>query len=135
MPRVGRGQPVPVAAERGTDRWQRSRRTPELGAQNYGGTDHGWPTQHGAWYGGLMNGWIHAKGGPTTLGYLTRDDLPFHYALADAYTVGDDYHCSVISATGPNRTYLWCGTINADQRSTAARPIAYDGGDDLRRAS
>jgi phospholipase C len=34
--------------------------TPEQGAQNYGGTDHSWETQHGAWYGGLMNAWQYA---------------------------------------------------------------------------
>lgn len=53
-----------------------------------------------------MNGWVFAKGGLATLGYLNRADIPFQYALADAYTVGDAYHCSVLSATGPNRTYL-----------------------------
>ncbi|WP_433382656.1 phosphocholine-specific phospholipase C [Actinoplanes sp. CA-142083] len=103
--------------------------SPELGAANYGGTAHGWTDQHGAWYGGLMNGWYYAKGGPTTLGYLDRHDLPFHYALADAYTIGDAYHCSVLSATGPNRTYLWSGTINADQKHGDF--IAYSGGDEL----
>ena len=90
--------------------------TPAAGAQNYGGTDHSWRSQHVAWNGGLMNAWQHAKGGPTTMGFLTRDDIPFYYALADAYTIGDAYHCSVLAATGPNRTYLWSGTINADQR-------------------
>jgi len=102
---------------------------PEQGAQNYPGTDHSWPTQHGAWYGGLMNGWYYAKGGPTTLGYLSRHDIPFHYALADAYTIGDAYHCSVLSATGPNRTYLWSGTVNADQEHGSY--IANNGGDEL----
>ena len=103
--------------------------SPEQGAQNYGGTDHSWPSQHGAWYGGLMNGWQYAKGGPTTLGFLARNDIPFHYALADAYTIGDAYHCSVLSATGPNRTYLWSGTINADQANGSF--IANNGGDEL----
>ncbi len=93
--------------------------TPEAGAQNYGGTDHSWRTQHDAWQGGLMNAWQHAKGGPTTMGFLTRADLPFYYALADAYTIGDAYHCSVLAATGPNRAYLWSGTINADQEHGA----------------
>jgi phospholipase C len=100
----------------------------ELGAANYGGTSHGWTDQHSAWYGGLMNGWYDAKGGPTTLGYLDRKDLSFHYALADAYTVGDAYHCSVLSATGPNRTYLWGGTINADKKHGSF--TANDGGDE-----
>ncbi len=103
--------------------------SPETGAQNYGGTDHSWETQHGAWNGGLMNAWYHAKGGPTTLGYLNRQDIPFHYALADAYTIGDAYHCSVLSATGPNRTFLWSGTINADQEHGSY--VAYSGGDEL----
>ncbi len=102
---------------------------PEQGAQNFPGTSHGWTDQHGAWYGGLMNGWYFAKGGPTTLGYLTREDIPFHYALAEAYTIGDGYHCSVLSATGPNRTYLWSATINADQANGSF--IANNGGDEL----
>lgn len=103
----------------------------ETGAQGYGGTAHSWDDQHGAWFGGLMNGWVFAKGGLTTLGYLDRRDIPFHYALADAYTVGDAYHCSVLSATGPNRTYLWSGTIDAQQKYSSF--TAYDGGDELGR--
>ena len=102
---------------------------PETGAQGYGGTSHSWDDQHGAWFGGLMNGWVFAKGGLTTLGYLDRRDIPFHYALADAYTVGDAYHCSVLSATGPNRTYLWSGTIDAQQKYSDY--TAYNGGDEL----
>jgi len=105
--------------------------SPETGAQNYGGTDHSWESQHGAWYGGLMNAWQYAKGGPTTMGFLSRGDIPFHYALADAYTIGDAYHCSVLSATGPNRTYLWSGTINAGEEHGTF--VAYSGGDELGR--
>jgi len=105
--------------------------TAELGAANYPGTSHSWEDQHGAWYGGLMNGWVFAKGGPTTLGFLTRRDLPYHYALAEAYTIGDAYHCSVMSATGPNRTYHWGGTINASQKHGPF--IAYSGGDEMGR--
>lgn len=105
--------------------------TAELGAANYPGTGHSWEDQHGAWYGGLMNGWVFAKGGPTTLGFLDRHDLPYHYALADAYTIGDAYHCSVMSATGPNRTYLWGGSINASKQHGDF--IAYSGGDEMGR--
>ncbi len=102
-----------------------------VGAQGYGGTSHSWDDQHGAWFGGLMNGWVFAKGGLTTLGYLNRSDIPFHYALADTYTVGDAYHCSVLSATGPNRTYLWSGTVDAQQKFSTY--TAYNGGDELGR--
>ena len=105
--------------------------SPELGAANYPGTSHSWEDQHGAWYGGLMNGWVFAKGGPTTLGFLTRRDLPYHYALAEAYTIGDAYHCSALSATGPNRTYLWGGSINASKQHGDF--VAYSGGDEMGR--
>jgi phospholipase C len=101
------------------------------GAQGFGGTSHGWDDQHGAWAGGLMNGWIEAKLGLTTLGYLDRSDIPFHYALADLYTVGDAYHCSVLSSTGPNRTYLWGGTVDAAQKHSGY--TAYEGADELGR--
>jgi phospholipase C len=94
-------------------------------AQCDGSLDHGWSTQHEAWDGGKMDAWISAKGSDRTMGYLTRSDIPFHYALADAYTVCDAYHCSILSATGPNRTYLWSGMI--DPNGTAGGP-AYDGG-------
>ncbi|HSZ43365.1 MAG TPA: phospholipase C, phosphocholine-specific [Trebonia sp.] len=100
----------------------------EQGAQNANGTDHSWETQHEAWNGGQHNAWYSAKG-IETLGYFTREDIPFQYALADAYTIGDAYHCSVLSATGPNRTYLWGGTINADQQNGSY--VAYNGGDEL----
>jgi phospholipase C len=94
-------------------------------AQCDGSLDHGWSTQHEAWNGGKMDDWISAKGSNRTMGYLTRSDIPFHYALADAYTICDAYHCSILSATGPNRTYLWSGMI--DPNGTAGGP-AYDGG-------
>jgi phospholipase C len=94
-------------------------------AQCDGSLDHSWSTQHEAWATGAMDDWVSAKGSNRTMGYLTRSDIPFHYALADAYTICDAYHCSILSATGPNRTYLWSGMI--DPNGTAGGP-AYDGG-------
>ena len=35
----------------------------------------------------------------------------------------------MLSATGPNRTYLWGGTIDAGQQHGAF--VAYNGGDEL----
>ena len=58
--------------------------------------------------------------GPLTMGYHTRADLPFHYALADAYTICDAYYCSVLGPTGPNRMQPWTGMIDP-AGSTAAR--------------
>lgn len=50
--------------------------------------------------------------GPMAMGYHTRADLPFHYALADEFTVCDRYYCSVLGPTNPNRLYAWTGTID-----------------------
>ena len=81
-----------------------------LGLTYLPGTDHGWATGHEAWNQGQYDGWPAAKG-PVTMAYLTRADIPYHYALADAFTVGDGYHCSIMGPTNPNRLYLWTGCI------------------------
>ncbi len=101
------------------------------GAQNSQGLAHGWDDQHIAWQNGVMNGWLTAKEQARTLGYLTRADIPYHFALADTYTVGDAYHSSALSSTGPNRTYLWSGTIDAQHKFS--RFTAYNGGDERGR--
>ncbi len=48
------------------------------------------------------------------MAYLTREDIPFHYALADAFTICDAYHCSFIGSTDPNRYYMWTGYTGND---------------------
>ena len=89
--------------------------------------DHGWGPQHAAWNGGAMDNWIPAHrqadgaAGPLTMGYLTRADLPFYYALADAFTICDGYHCSVFGPTYPNRYYLMTATHRSGRASMAAR--------------
>ena len=85
--------------------------TASTSAQAIPSTDHFWPSQHQAWANGKMDAWIPAKG-PLTMGYFTRDDIPFHWALADAFTICDRYHCSVFGPTNPNRLYMWTGMID-----------------------
>ena len=48
------------------------------------------------------------------MGYHTRADIPFQFALAEAFTICDDYHCSVMGPTWPNRMYWMTGTIDPD---------------------
>ncbi len=74
------------------------------------GTNHSWGNTHLAWNGGQYDSWATVNG-PMTMSYMTREDIPYHYALADAFTVADAYHCSVLGPTNPNRTYLWSGCI------------------------
>lgn len=74
---------------------------------------HGWNDTHAAWNGGRMDQWVAQKG-LTALTYHTRNDIPFHFALADAFTVCDAYHCSVMGPTDPNRYHLWTGWVGND---------------------
>jgi phospholipase C len=89
-------------------------------AQRQHHLSHKWATQHNAWNGGAMNNWVPAhresngNAGPLTMGHLTREDLPYYYALADAFTICDGYHASVMGPTHPNRFYLMSATIDAD---------------------
>jgi phospholipase C len=73
--------------------------------------DHHWGTGHDAWNQGRYDRWVQAKGG-LTMGHLNRSDLPYHYALADAFTVCDSYFCSVQGPTCPNRLYLMTGNVD-----------------------
>ena len=73
--------------------------------------DHSWVTQHGAIAGGRCDGWPRAKT-DMTMGYFLRTDVPFHYALADAFTICDHYFCSIAGPTCPNRSMLWTGSID-----------------------
>ena len=84
------------------------------------GLAHDWTTQHEAWDNGKMDQWISAKG-PNTMGYFEREDIPFHTALAEAFTICDNYHCSVLGPTNPNRLYMWTGMV--DPNGTGGGPI------------
>lgn len=77
-----------------------------LGSIYLPGTDHGWGATHSAWNQGQYDNWAN-QNGPMVMSYMTRNDLPYHYALADAFTVGDAYFCSIMGPTNPNRTYMW----------------------------
>ena len=79
-----------------------------LGQQFLGGLPHAWADAHAAWNGGRNDRWVPAKG-KGTMAYLQRADIPFYYALADAFTICDAYHCSIMASTDPNRYYLWTG--------------------------
>jgi phospholipase C len=71
------------------------------------GLDHSWKGAQSTWQG--WDAWVKQKT-PQTMGYFNRGDLPFYYALADAFTVCDAYHCSIFGATDPNRLYSLSGT-------------------------
>jgi phospholipase C len=77
--------------------------------QTDGDLDHSWIGDHAAWNLGLWNNWVDAKT-EETMGYFTRDEIPFQYAVADAFTICDGYHQAIMAPTSPNRMYFWTGT-------------------------
>jgi phospholipase C len=83
---------------------------PFLGFQFVTDLAHNWSDQHNAWNNGNNDGWVAAKGAETMI-FLDRNDIPFHYALADAFTICDHYHCSIMGPTDPNRYYMWTGWV------------------------
>ena len=89
--------------------------TTSTSAQVTPGLPHDWLDQHTAYNDGAMDSWIRAKG-PNTMGYYSRDDIPFHWALAENFTLCNAYHSSVIGPTNPNRLYMWTGFIDPDGR-------------------
>jgi len=92
-----------------------------------GSLPHSWTDQVDARNNGRMDKWLIAKKSghedykqmPLTLGYYTREDIPFYYSLADAFTVCDQNFCSTLTGTTPNRLHLWTGKIREDAKSQA----------------
>ncbi|MCE6989855.1 phosphocholine-specific phospholipase C [Dyadobacter sp. CY323] len=80
---------------------------------------HSWPDQTDARNHGHFDKWLESKKSPKkeyrhmplTLGYYNRQDLPFYYALADAFTICDQNFSSALSSTTPNRVHFWSGTV------------------------
>ncbi|MFJ9645865.1 phosphocholine-specific phospholipase C [Streptomyces sp. NPDC101206] len=126
----GFGDPRPVVQDNGKSVFHQSNGTkdvlpfhpdvPDLGMQFLEGLNHDWAGGHQAYNNGKYDKWVPAKTA-TTMAYMTRNDIPFHYALADAFTVCDAYHCSFIGATDPNRYYLWTGCTGND--GTGGGPV------------
>ncbi|CCE12027.1 Non-hemolytic phospholipase C precursor (PLC-N) (Phosphatidylcholine cholinephosphohydrolase) (Phosphatidylcholine-hydrolyzing phospholipase C) (PC-PLC) [Bradyrhizobium sp. STM 3843] len=77
---------------------------------------HGWNDGQKAWNNGKYDQWIPNKG-TTTMTHMNRQDLTWHYALADAFTVCDAYFCSVMGPTDPNRYYMWTGWDGNDGKN------------------
>jgi phospholipase C len=84
---------------------------------------HDWVPMHQSWNNGAMDGFItsrlatNANDAVLTMGYYTRADLPYYYALADAFTICDNYFCSVIGPTDPNRLYAMAASIDPDGKN------------------
>ncbi|NIG57407.1 phosphocholine-specific phospholipase C [Chitinophaga sp. Cy-1792] len=88
---------------------------------------HSWANQVDARNHGKYDKWLLVKQSgnkdwapmPLTMGFYDRRDIPFYYAMADAFTVCDQNFCSSLTGTTPNRLYLWSGTLRDSQNPAA----------------
>ncbi|AFI68360.1 phosphocholine-specific phospholipase C [Burkholderia pseudomallei] len=78
-------------------------------AQRVSGTPHSWDDGQNAWDGGRMYQWPRYKN-TASMGYFRESELPFQFALANAFTICDAYHCSMHAGTNSNRMFMWTGT-------------------------
>jgi phospholipase C len=72
-------------------------------------TPHSYADAQAAWSQGRFGEWPRFKT-QYSMGHYQREDIPFQFALAEAFTLCDAYHCSVTSGTDPNRVVFWSGS-------------------------
>lgn len=113
----GDRHPIPMSGERTV--WQQSDGKRELppfhldtrttDALKVPGTPHSFADSQAAWNQGKFGEWPRFKN-PYSMGYYKREDIPFQFALAEAFTICDAYHCSITTGTDPNRIVFWSGS-------------------------
>lgn len=102
--------------------------TATTSAQRVEGTPHTWPDAQEAWNEGRMDRWLPAKS-ERSLGHYREQDIAFQFALANAFTLCDAYHCAMQTGTNPNRLFLWTGSN--DPRGQHGGPALVNTHDDL----
>jgi phospholipase C len=139
---VHNGKPLYELADKDTtlEPFELVSKPPTVAGQTTNDITHDWGPQHLAWNDGAMDQWAvqhllndgtskwqlnsvdglpvpGASTAPTgllTMGYYRqRDCLAFYRALADAFTICDGYHCSVLGPTDPNRLMWMSGSLGA----------------------
>ena len=90
-------------------------------------TPHNFPDAQMAWNQGKLGFWPKVKT-EFSMGYYTREEAPFQWALADAFTICDQYHCATQSGTDPNRIVFWSGSgWNPEKRDAGINCTDADG--------
>ncbi|MCZ4224108.1 phosphocholine-specific phospholipase C [Pedobacter rhodius] len=90
-----------------------------------GGLPHSWNDQVAARNGGRYDKWFPVKSA-MTLSYYDRSDVPFYYALADAFTVCDQHFCSSLTGTTPNRLFFFTGTVRGEKSENRVAVVNND---------
>ncbi|PWR22814.1 phosphocholine-specific phospholipase C [Zavarzinia aquatilis] len=94
-------------------------------AQRVSGTPHSWDNAQAAWDHGRMANWPTYKQ-DQSMGHYEKAELEFQWALANAFTLCDNYHCGIHAGTNPNRLYHWTGCSGASAAGVAAVTNEWD---------
>jgi phospholipase C len=113
----GDRHPVPLAS--GKPVWHQSDGEKEIppfhldtkntSALRVASTPHTFSNAQAAWNQGKFGFWPKFKT-PLSMGHYRREDIPFQFALAEAFTLCDAHHCSLTAGTDPNRIVSWSGS-------------------------
>lgn len=95
-------------------------------AQRVSGTPHSWKDGQDAWDAGRMGDWVKHKQ-PQSMGYFKKAEVEFQFALANAFTLCDAYHCAMHAGTNPNRKFIWTGTNGPTGANVASVVNEFDG--------
>lgn len=87
-----------------------------------GGLPHSWNDQVAARNNGKYDQWVPVKS-QMSLAYYQREDIPFYYAMADAFTICDHHFCSSLTGTTPNRLFFFTGTIRPEQNANSIAAV------------
>jgi len=115
----GFGDPLPINLPSGKPVWYESDGTREIPPYHMNPAvssallvpdmPHSFSDAQAAWNQGSFGQWPAFKT-QYSMGYYRRADIPFQFALAEAFTICDSYHCSVTSGTDVNRIVLFSGS-------------------------
>ncbi|MDT6961806.1 phospholipase C, phosphocholine-specific [Cupriavidus sp. SZY C1] len=125
----GFGDRITIPMPNGRKVWQQERANGTLitpyhlddqagNAQRVSGTPHAWADSQQAWDNGRMSRWPVAKT-DTSMGYYKEKEIPFQFALANAFTICDAYHCAMHTGTDANRSFHMTGTNGAMPQGVA----------------
>jgi phospholipase C len=121
----GFGDRFPVTLPNGQTVWQEASSAPgastttvippfhlntaTMNAMGVADCPHDYGTGQAAWSQGQFGHWPYWKS-QYSMGYYERADIPFHFALAEAFTLCDAYHCQLTAPTDPNRIAFFSGS-------------------------
>ncbi|HWH84215.1 MAG TPA: phospholipase C, phosphocholine-specific [Burkholderiaceae bacterium] len=95
-------------------------------AQRVSGTPHAWVDGQLGWLDGRLGYWPAVKTN-ASMSYYKEAELPFQFALANAFTLCDGYHCSMHTGTNSNRMFVWTGTNGPTGAGVASLNNEWDG--------